>query len=90
MVRGVGACDVVTSRKVGRMKTMVEWSAPLLRPGGAVALLPGTTDFAEDEPAAAAEAAEAAGLRLARVLPLQSENRHGKAHCQAHVHVREG
>lgn len=75
---GAGACDVVTSRKVGRLKTMVEWSAPLLARGGAVALWPGTTDFTEEEPAAAADAADAAGLRLAQVLPLESENRRGK------------
>jgi 16S rRNA (guanine527-N7)-methyltransferase len=78
---GLGACDVVTSRKVGRLETMVEWSAPFLAPGGAVALWPGRTDFAKEADAAedAAEAAEAAGLRLAQVHPIRSTDRNGEA-----------
>jgi 16S rRNA (guanine527-N7)-methyltransferase len=75
---GVGTCDVVTSRKVGRLETMVKWSAPLLTPGGSVALWPGSKNFAEDAPKAAANAAEAAGLRLAQALPLESEDRRGR------------
>jgi 16S rRNA (guanine527-N7)-methyltransferase len=75
---GVGTCDVVTSRKVGRLETIVEWSAPLLAPGGAVALWPGSTDFDAEAPEAAADAAHAAGLRLAHVHRLESENRRGK------------
>jgi 16S rRNA (guanine(527)-N(7))-methyltransferase RsmG len=75
---GLGACDVVTSRKAGRFNTVVEWCAPLLAPGGALALWPGTSDFGEDAIAAGAEAAEAAGLRLAQVLQLPSVNRKGE------------
>ena len=75
---GLGACDVVTSRKVGRIHTTLEWAAPLLAPAGSVALFPGTTDFAQDGPAAAAPVAEALGLALAKALPVRSENRRGE------------
>lgn len=75
---GAGTCDVVTSRKVGRPEMMVERSAPLLAPGGAVALWPGSSDFNEEAAEAAADAADAAGLRLAQVHPLQTENHRGK------------
>jgi len=76
---GVGKCDVATSRKVAPLKTMMEWSAPLLKRGGCVALWPGTKDHARDTPAAAADAATEAGLRLAQTLTLESENRKGEA-----------
>jgi 16S rRNA (guanine(527)-N(7))-methyltransferase RsmG len=72
---GVGRCDVATSRKVAPLKTMVEWSAPLLKRGGCVALWPGTKDFARDAPAAASDAAHEAGLQLAQTLTLESPNR---------------
>jgi 16S rRNA (guanine(527)-N(7))-methyltransferase RsmG len=75
---GVGKCDVATSRKVAPLKNMMEWSAPLLRRGGYVALWPGTKDFAKDGPAAASEAAREAGLRLAQTLTLESSNRRGE------------
>ena len=77
---GAGACDVVTSRKVGRLDTVVEWSAPLLAPTAAVALWPGRSDFDEGANAAgsAADAAQAAGLRLAKVHPIPSMTRRGK------------
>jgi 16S rRNA (guanine527-N7)-methyltransferase len=75
---GVGTCDVVTSRKVGRPATMLEWSAELLAPGGAVALWPGSSDFEKDAVEAAADAAHAAGMRLALVYPVQTETHSGK------------
>jgi 16S rRNA (guanine527-N7)-methyltransferase len=77
---GVGECDVVTSRKVGRLSTMVEWSAPLLAPSGVVVLWPGRSNFDDADKAAAdsADAAEAVGLRLEQVRPMQSVNRNGK------------
>ena len=75
---GVGTCDVVTSRKVGRPHVMVERSAPLLAPGGAIALWPGPTDFSREAAEAAADAAGPAGLRLAQVHPLHGENHRGK------------
>jgi 16S rRNA G527 N7-methylase RsmG len=69
---GLGACDVVTSRKVGRPERMLEWSAPLLAEEGWVALWPGSTDFEDDTPKSGS------GLRVAQVLPLQSEDRRGR------------
>jgi len=75
---GVGRCDVATSRKVAPLKTMVEWSAPLLWRGGYVALWPGTKDFAKDTPATASDAAHEAGVQLAQTLTLESSNRRGE------------
>jgi 16S rRNA (guanine527-N7)-methyltransferase len=67
--------DVVTSRKVGRMNTMVELCAPLLAPGGALALWPGTTDFDEEETAVGTAAAERAGLTLAQIVEMEAEKK---------------
>jgi len=72
LAEGNEGFDVITSRKVGRMNTMVELCAPLLAPGGALALWPGTSDFDEEESAAGTAAAGRAGLRLARVLPIET------------------
>jgi 16S rRNA (guanine(527)-N(7))-methyltransferase RsmG len=75
---GAGKCDVVTSRKVGRPKTIIEWSAPLLAPGGAVVLWPGSSDFEKEAIEDAAGAADEAGLRVAEVHSRTSTNRKGK------------
>jgi 16S rRNA (guanine(527)-N(7))-methyltransferase RsmG len=72
---GVGACDVVTARKVQPPATMAEWSKPLLAPGGAVVLWPGRTDFPKE--VIEADTSEA-GLRLAEVHSMESKNRHGE------------
>src|SRR3954471_10840728 len=77
---GLGACDVVTSRKVGRPERMLEWSAPLLAEKGWVALWPGSTDFEEEAPKSGA------GLRVAQVLQLQSEDRRGR-HVVKHLYL---
>jgi 16S rRNA (guanine(527)-N(7))-methyltransferase RsmG len=65
---GLGACDAVTSRKVGRLNTIVGLCAPLLAPGGVLVLWQGPRDPAKEAPAA--EAADAAGLRLSQVVPI--------------------
>jgi 16S rRNA (guanine527-N7)-methyltransferase len=77
---GLGACDVVTSRKVGRPETMLEWCAPLLAEDGWVALWPGSTDFEEEPPKSGA------GLRVAQVVRLQSEDRRGR-HLVKHLYL---
>jgi 16S rRNA (guanine(527)-N(7))-methyltransferase RsmG len=79
---GVGVNDVVTSRKVGRPQTMLEWSAPLLADEGWVALWPGSSDFDEETPKAGA------GLRVAQVVQLESENRHGRR-VKKHLYLYE-
>jgi 16S rRNA (guanine527-N7)-methyltransferase len=62
----VGRMDVVTARAVAPMERLVGWTAPLLRPGGRLVALKGSSASAE---AAAAEAAVlAAGLVEVRVL----------------------
>jgi 16S rRNA (guanine(527)-N(7))-methyltransferase RsmG len=70
-----GTCDLVTSRKVGRPETVIRWSAPLLAPGGALALWPGRTDF---EDGVSADATDATALQLAQVHRIPSVNRHGE------------
>ena len=65
---GVGTCDLVTMRKVGRPGKVFGWAAPLLVPGGAFLRYEtrrgrsAKRDAEKD--AAASAAAEAAGLRL--------------------------
>ena len=73
---GIGMCEVVTSRKVGRMSAMIELAAPLLRADAVLVLWPGTSDFAK-EATAAASGAEASGLRPDRVHTLEVENPDG-------------
>ena len=85
---GIGTCDVVTSRKLGRLDTMVEWSEPLLRPGGAVALWPGPTDFSDDDVALAKAAGRRAGLRLVHMHPLYT-GRYGTKGDVKHLHLYE-
>jgi 16S rRNA (guanine(527)-N(7))-methyltransferase RsmG len=82
---GVGTCDLVTSRKVGRPDTVVEWSAPLLAPGGAVALWPGSKDFDEESPDLTADAARAAGLRLTQTHAIPSKRR--RKHVVKHLYL---
>jgi 16S rRNA (guanine(527)-N(7))-methyltransferase RsmG len=74
---GAGACDLVTSRKLGRFDTIAEWCAPLLAPGGTAAVWPGGSDFGREEQASAAAAAEAGGLRL-DVHLINSHNQRGE------------
>jgi 16S rRNA (guanine(527)-N(7))-methyltransferase RsmG len=69
---GVASCDVVTSRKLGRPETMLEWSRPLLAQEGWVALWPGSSSFEEEPPETAA------GLRLVQIIPLEWESRRGR------------
>lgn len=86
---GVGTCDVVTSRRAGRPNTIVEWSAPLLAPGGAIVLWQQGRRNPSKE-ALAADAADGAGLRLAEIH--SPENRNGiriKSHLYVYVKVDE-
>jgi len=85
---GAAVCDLVTSRKVGRLATMMSWAAPLLAPGGTVVFWPGTSDFGEKEPAEAVDAAQAAGLRPAWVHPIATFNRKGHSVVK-HLHIYE-
>jgi 16S rRNA (guanine(527)-N(7))-methyltransferase RsmG len=62
---GVGSCDVVTSRRAGRPNAIIERTAQLVRPGGAIVMWQRQWDSPKE--ALAADAAEAAGLRLSRV-----------------------
>jgi 16S rRNA (guanine527-N7)-methyltransferase len=82
---GVGACDVITSRKVASLDKLAEWSDPLLGPAGAVALWRGRTTFAK-EGTSAERAAEDAGLELADRHRVPSTNRKGRR-FQKHLYL---
>lgn len=75
---GREAYDAVTARAVGPLAVLVEYAAPLLRPGGVLVAWKGARDPEEEE--AGAAAAERVGLEPREVLSVQpypaSENRH--------------
>jgi 16S rRNA (guanine527-N7)-methyltransferase len=62
---GASAYDAVTARALAPLPVLVEYAAPLLRPGGALVAWKGTRNAAEE--AAGEGAAEIVGLRLAEV-----------------------
>ena len=65
---GREAYDAVTARALAPLPVLVEYAAPLLRPGGALVAWKGARNGAEE--AAGARAAEIVGLRLAEVRPV--------------------
>jgi 16S rRNA (guanine527-N7)-methyltransferase len=75
---GREAYDAVTARAVGPLALLVEYAAPLLRPGGVLVAWKGARDAAEEGSGAAA--AEKVGMAVKEVVPVQpyeaSENRH--------------
>jgi 16S rRNA (guanine(527)-N(7))-methyltransferase RsmG len=73
---GIGRCDLVTSRKMGRPNTILEFVASLLAPGGAVVLF--HRERTPEEAASANRAASALGLTLDRTLPVRREGRSGE------------
>ena len=62
------AYDAVTARALAPLPVLVEYAAPLLRPGGALVAWKGARNSAEE--AAGLGAAEIVGLRLAEVRPV--------------------
>ena len=70
--------DAVTARAVAPLAVLVEYAAPLLRPGGVLIAWKGARDPQEES--AGATASAHVGLRTADVLPVQpypkSRNRH--------------
>jgi 16S rRNA (guanine(527)-N(7))-methyltransferase RsmG len=73
---GEGNCDLVTSRKMGRPNTILEFVAPLLAPGAAVVLF--HRERTPEEAASANRAAAALGLTFDRSLPVTREQRSGE------------
>jgi 16S rRNA (guanine527-N7)-methyltransferase len=75
---GRAAYDVVTARAVAPLAVLVEYAAPVLRPGGTFVAWKGTRDAGEE--AAGDRAAAEVGLELAEVrlvVPFRgAENRH--------------
>ena len=66
---GGEAYDVVTARAVDSLAVLAEYAAPLLRPGGALVAWKGRREPGEESTGAAA--AQAVGLELAEVRPVQ-------------------
>jgi 16S rRNA (guanine527-N7)-methyltransferase len=80
---GLGRQDVVSARALARQPVVLEYAAPLLRPGGALIDWRGRRNAEEER--AAARAAQELGLRLAEV-------RHVEPYAGArdhHLHVYE-
>jgi 16S rRNA (guanine527-N7)-methyltransferase len=81
---GREAYDAVTARAVGPLALLVEYAAPLLRPGGVLVAWKGARDAAEEGSGAAA--AEKVGMAVKEVVPVQpyeaSENRHLHVFCK--------
>ena len=75
---GREAYEAVTARAVAPLAVLVEYAAPLLRPGGVLIAWKGARDSQEES--AGATASAHVGLRTADVLPVQpypkSRNRH--------------
>jgi 16S rRNA (guanine527-N7)-methyltransferase len=83
---GAGAYDVVTARAVAPLAVLVEYAAPLLRPGGTFVAWKGARD-AEEE-AAGQEAAEILGLVPAEPVTVRPfSGSHPRA---LHVYSKEG
>jgi 16S rRNA (guanine527-N7)-methyltransferase len=68
LVAACGGADVVTARAVAPLARLAGWSAPLLRPGGELLALKGST--AADEVQRDAAAVAAAGLTSVAVLEI--------------------
>jgi 16S rRNA (guanine527-N7)-methyltransferase len=71
---GAGSCDLVTSRRTGRAKTVVKWAAPLLAVGGRLLLHQRDRDALKE--AAADAAAAEVGLRLDSIRKGSTKNKH--------------
>jgi 16S rRNA (guanine527-N7)-methyltransferase len=65
---GAAAYDVATARAVASLPVLVEYAAPLLRPGGSLVAWKGARDAGDE--AAGTAAAEMVGLRPLEVVPV--------------------
>jgi 16S rRNA (guanine(527)-N(7))-methyltransferase RsmG len=73
---GVGACDLVTSRRFGRPETILGWFRPLLAPNGAIVLF--DRRRSDEQSPEAERAAAAAGLVLKAVHSAPQERPDGR------------
>ncbi len=60
---GIGTCDVVTARALAPLTALVEYAAPLLKPGGVLVAWKGRRDVAEEADGAACAAVTGMELR---------------------------
>jgi 16S rRNA (guanine527-N7)-methyltransferase len=83
---GIGAHDLATARALARAPVVLEYAAPLLRPGGALVDWRGKRNAAEEEAAARA----AGELGLERVEIRQVQPFAGARDHHLHVYVKTG
>jgi 16S rRNA (guanine527-N7)-methyltransferase len=90
---GVGACDLITARKVGRPSTVVTLAAPLLARGGALLLYESRRgrqpERDAEKEADATAAARTVGLRRVRVHCVASRKRDKHLHLYVKRPERE-
>lgn len=78
---GMGACDAVIARALAPLPVLLEYAAPLLRPGGAVVAWKGRRDSEEED--AAARAADLLGMGASRVIAVKG----GRTSASRHLYV---
>jgi 16S rRNA (guanine527-N7)-methyltransferase len=81
---GAGSRDLVTARAVAPLAVLVEYAAPLLTPGGALVAWKGRRDGGEEADGVAA--AQATGLELAEIRPVQPWD--GAEHLHLHLYLK--
>jgi 16S rRNA (guanine527-N7)-methyltransferase len=84
--QGAGSRDLVTARAVAPLSVLVEYAAPLLAPGGALVAWKGRRDGGEEADGIAA--AQATGLELAEIRPVQPWN--GAENLHLHLYLKVG
>ncbi|HKN92696.1 MAG TPA: 16S rRNA (guanine(527)-N(7))-methyltransferase RsmG [Thermoleophilaceae bacterium] len=82
---GCGAYDLATARAVAPLAALVEYAAPLLRPGGTFIAWKGARDAAEET--AGADAAEIVGLRTADIIKVRPYT--GARDLNLHLYLKE-
>jgi 16S rRNA (guanine527-N7)-methyltransferase len=82
---GLGSQDVVTARALGPLNVIVEYAAPLLKPGGSFVAWKGRRDPVAEADGAAA--ADLVGLDATDLVPVQSIA--GDRHLYVYLKVRE-
>ena len=83
---GIGACDIVTLRKMRAPETVLEWAAPLVAPGGAVVVWENDRDPLVEERAAAG--ARKVGLSPEQVEPVATPSDRKRATKHLYVYAK--
>lgn len=84
---GLGACDAVTARALAALPVLLEYAAPLLRPGGVLVAWKGRRDPGDED--AAARAAALLGLECRPVVAVKGGRRTDHRHLHLYVKTTE-